>query len=386
MLKIRTHFFFYVIIVLLVISSVEIASFLTIKFLQPIGIFYKPSINNYYEDYLLKRDNLLGWPSPDEFGNGVEYDLKGSRIVPSFSDEYQSCVSLYGDSFTWSAEVDNEHAWGNVLSKLVSCRVANYGVGGYGSDQAYIRFRRNTNDESSIVFLNHLSENILRNVNQFRDLLYPGTGLGFKPRFIINEKGILELLPLPTFDVTQYKDVVMHPNKYFKNEYFIPGGTSGLTLASFPYTISIIKALKHFRIKAKLHDEPSYLEFYKKNHASRALEITSAILEAFYNDAIERGKIPIITIIPTGRDLLYFLKYDVWPYDSLIDKLSDHDILVFNFGPGIIKHLNNSDPCLLFDKCSAHYNETGYKILANVAYELLIDQQLLKLPESGMMW
>jgi hypothetical protein len=42
-----------------------------------------------------------------------------------------------------------------------------------------------------------------------------------------------------------------------------------------------------------------------------------------------------------------------------------------------MKHINNTEPCLLFDDCTAHYNETGYEILAKVAYELLLDRQLL---------
>jgi len=374
----KARIFFYVITLLFILFFTETASFLTARFLQAKGVFYNPSISDSYEDYLLKRDNLLGWPSPLEFGNG-NYDLGGSRIIPSFPDEtkYQNCISLYGDSFTWSSEVSHEYAWGNILSTLVGCRVANYGVGGYGSDQAYIRFMQNTNDNSSIVFLNHLSENILRNVNQFRDLLYPGKGLGFKPRFILNEEDVLEFLPLPTFDAVRYEDVILHPDKYFKNEYFIPGGPSGVTVTSFPYTFSVIKSLKHFHVRAKLRDEPRHMEFYKNNHPSRALETTSAVLKAFHNDAIERGKVPIITIIPTGNDLLYYLEHRIWPYSNLIDELSHHGISVFNFGTEIMKNIINDDPCLLFDKCSAHYNEGGNEILARVAYELLVERQLL---------
>ncbi len=181
----RKRKFFFFIVVLLVLSFVETASFFTTGILQPKGFFYKPSIADAfaYAEYLSKRDKLLGWPFPELFGRGEDFDLKGSRIVPSFPDELeaQNCISLYGDSFTWSAEVDNEHAWGNILSSRVNCRVDNYGVGGYGSDQALIRFKQNISDDSSIVFINHLSENILRNVNQFRDLLSSEMGFGFKP-------------------------------------------------------------------------------------------------------------------------------------------------------------------------------------------------------------
>jgi len=371
--------FFYAIMILFTLICVEVVSFLATRLLQGKGVFYKPIISESYEDYLSKEDMLLGWPFPSEFGKDGEYDLNGSRIIPAFPYKtmHQNCISLYGDSFTWSSEVDHKYAWSNVLSTLVNCRVANYGVEGYGSDQAYLRFKKNTNDSSKIVFLNHLSENILRNVNQFRDLLYPDNGLGFKPRFVINEVGSLNLIPLPTFNTSKYTDVVLHPAKYFRNEYFIPGGISGVTVATFPYTISVIKSFKHFKIRARLRDEPWYLDFYKKDHPSRGLEVTSEILASFHKDAIERGKVPVVTIIPTGKDLLYFLEHSVWPYERLISELSLRGISMFNFGEKIMSHINNNDPCVLFDNCFAHYNEEGNKMIAKIAYELLLERQLL---------
>ena len=372
--------FFYAITIVIVLICTELTSFFAVRFLQARGVFYKPSVSNAYEDYLLKRDNQLGWPSPDGLRNSKNFDSSGSRIIPAFADveKHQTCISLYGDSFTWSYEVDHEFAWSNVLSTLVNCRVANYGVGGYGSDQAYLRFRQNKHDDSSVVFLNHLSENILRNVNQFRSLLYPGKGLGFKPRFIVNEEGDPELLPLPTFDPLQYKDVVLHPSKYFENEYFLPGGSSGTSVASFPYTISIFRSFDHFHVRAKLRREPGHLEFYKKKHNSGGLGVTAAILTRFHNDAIARGKVPIITIIPTGNDLSYYSQHKVWPYQSLIDDLSNRGISVLNFGEGIMSYVGQRNPCSLFGNCSAHFNEEGYKVLAQLAYKHLAELQLLE--------
>ena len=154
----------------LTILVVEGISFLAGIYLQPLGIFYKPIIADDYPEYLAIRDPVLGWPAPNTFGQDGERDAVGSRIIPLFPDpaSYSPCVALYGDSFTWSSEVDHAHAWSNVLSGLLQCRVANYGVGGYGTDQAYLRFLHNEKDVAPIAILNHLSENILRNVNQFR--------------------------------------------------------------------------------------------------------------------------------------------------------------------------------------------------------------------------
>jgi hypothetical protein len=33
--------------------------------------------------------------------------------------------------------------------------------------------------------------------------------------------------------------------------------------------------------------------------------------------------------------------------------------------------LDGKDPCSLFDNCSAHYNEEGYAMLAEITYEEL---------------
>ena len=40
-------------------------------------------------------------------------------------------------------------------------------------------------------------------------------------------------------------------------------------------------------------------------------------------------------------------------------------------------YIKNTDPCLLFDNCSSHFNEEGYKILAQVAYDYLLERKLL---------
>jgi hypothetical protein len=54
---------------------------------------------------------------------------------------------VYGD------EVSNEQAWLNVLSDLPGCRVSNYGVIGYGPDQAYLRFISNEHDKAELIVL-----------------------------------------------------------------------------------------------------------------------------------------------------------------------------------------------------------------------------------------
>lgn len=369
--------------IMLMFLIVEGISFLTCLYLQNNGVIYKPYLNKEYSKYLTIRENTLGWPNPDRFGHDSMHDFSGSRITPSFLDpsKYKTRISLYGDSFTWGDQVDHDHAWGNILSDMLQVRVANYGVSGYGSDQAFLRFLHNTGDEANIVFLNHLSENIIRNINQYRQLLYAGEGLGFKPRFIIQRSGNLELIPTPYFSETEYSDVVKDPGSHLPYEYFIPNGPSGIQKLSFPYTWTFLKCFRNFHIRAKLRQVPWYAEFYDTDHPSKALNVTMGILKQFHEDALARGKTPIITIIPDEPDLVFFRKKGRWPYQSLIDELKNQSIEVFNFGEGVMRHLGADDIQVVFND-SHHFNEKENHILASIAFEYLRERKLLLLQNT----
>ena len=175
------------------------------------------------------------------------------------------CVALYGDSFTWSSDVEAQDAWGNVLSTLLDCRVSNFGVGGYGTDQAYLRFRENDGEGSPVVVIAHQPENILRNVNQYRPLLYPVT-LRFKPRFRLDPDGRLELVDAPLIPVERYAAFVRRPEDFLEDEYFLPGGPSGVRHARFPFTWTLIRAAAHFHIVSELAGTPWYADFYEPDH------------------------------------------------------------------------------------------------------------------------
>ena len=67
-------------------------------------------------------------------------------------------------------EVAAEDSYPNLLARELGCRVNNFGVGGYGTDQAFLRYRQLAEDSPRFVVLGHYSEDIVRNVNQLRDL------------------------------------------------------------------------------------------------------------------------------------------------------------------------------------------------------------------------
>jgi hypothetical protein len=72
-------------------------------------------------------DPELGW---DSYRNGKRAGPPG--LAP--------CASAFGDSFTHGDEVQANEAWPFRLSELLGCEVENFGVGGYGQDQAYLKY------------------------------------------------------------------------------------------------------------------------------------------------------------------------------------------------------------------------------------------------------
>ena len=220
---------------------------------------YEPYDTSGYAAYLEIRDPVLGWPSPAKFekkgrdrsgkagAKGTqEYDAKGARVSPAFPDpDVPPCVSVYGDSFAWSDEVDADHAWPNVLARSIQCRVDNFGVRGYGTDQAYLRYRQNlaaAKETAPIVVIAVMTENVIRNVNQHRYFLYAADPFGLKPRFVLGKDRHLKLVPMPVFSHAAFDRALRDPAAFFPDEFLLPGSGHGLVWLRFPYTRAAVAA------------------------------------------------------------------------------------------------------------------------------------------------
>lgn len=376
---------YYLILILINFLCLEGISYSLGKYLVSEGVLYKAQDTfDDFENYLANRDPVLGWvPRAD-------VDETGSRIIPAYPDptRFPACVSLYGDSVTWAAEVDHGHAWSNVLSLLLGCRVANYGGGGYGTDQAYLRFKLNSRDKSKVVIMGFLTENILRNVNQFRNLLYPNHRYALKPRFILDREGDLKLIPGPDLSKNQYKLLVKEPERFLKHEYFFLADFGHLNCLEFPYTLSVLKSVSHFYILAKIAGRPSYSEFYRMDHKSGALQVTEKILLNFSKAALAEGRIPLVLILPTYDDLVYYRKHQKWVFENLIKLLKKDGVQPLTIGNDMLEIMGERNLNEFFTHTTDHFNDEGNKILADIVYQKIkakvngIPTRRALLPES----
>jgi hypothetical protein len=107
-----------------------------------------------------------------------------------------------GDSFTFGLEVPFHESWGSQLEKALGAEytVLNFGVDGYGVDQAYLRYDRDVRAwRPALTLFGFINHDLYRSTVVYPFISFPEWGFPFsKPRFTL-EAGTLQRLnaPLP---------------------------------------------------------------------------------------------------------------------------------------------------------------------------------------------
>jgi hypothetical protein len=373
-----------VVLAVTLLSVAETLAYISSLFL-PTDFAYIPPTHEEFQGYL-KFATETAHVAPGWLPQDADLASDGSRFSPNGAGFSESCISLYGDSFTFGDEVTHAEAWGNVLTELIGCRVNNFGVSGYGSDQALLRFLSLESDEAPVTILVHAAENIVRNVNQNRPFIY-GSGVLIKPRFSLESNGSIQFIPRVVLAENDYDIFVAAPDLYFSAEYFLPDrGNLSKHRIDFPYSMSVISYFNYKRLymgilalwSAAL---PWYAEFYMPGHTSGALELTAAILTAFDREARTRGKRPLVYILPSIREINVFQDEGVWVYQTLLGSLRQSGVEVINIGPYLIARIGEDDPCYYLCtrklQRSGHYTAYGNQMLAAITRDILRERKLL---------
>lgn len=362
----------------------EVIAFLALRFVvlpRNTSLFYRvPTVSRAdFENYLTARDPLLGWPAPRLGRTGVA--TVEPRPVPAFPTPGKECVSLYGDSFTYGSEVSDSEAWSNVLSTKLNCRVANFGVGGYGTDQAYLRFLRNSDDNSELAILGIFPGDIMRNVNQYLYFLDGDSDSVFslKPRFII-EGNQLTLISVPRLKYEEFLLAIRNPELFFKHEAFLPNSAYGPVALSFPYTLRLVKLILSDRIVNVVRGRPSWVSFLMNEHPSRALGVTAEIAEHFTESCRMMGKKSFVLIFPTARAFISFKRSGSIATQPLTDILKMRGIRHLELYQAFAERLGDRSFCELVTDpatCTGHFNGEGNKIVADVVSGYIVREHLL---------
>jgi len=376
---------FWLVLVGISFALIEVSSFAAGRFLQSRWAIYgvpqpvPDHLQITYEEYLERRDPILGWPYPEERG-GEKFDLTWARPSAAFPDPLAapSCVSVYGDSFTQSPNSDAE-TWADQLSLELGCRVANFGAAGYGSDQALLRYQHLPPDASRVVILSHMAENLTRNLTRNRDLTNYARYFAYKPRFVLDADGELRLVPIPALTPEEHEALMgtRSPQLDLEHENFHPGGPAGAQRFEFPYTWSLLKSLGDFRIESVVRRIPRHAVLYRRDHPLQGVPITAGIFRAFAQEARRRGQYPLVMLFPTHRDLAVYAETGSWCGESLIEELDGSGVEVLDLTPRLAEHVAAHPDVPVWNE-GEHFNPAAERLVAAFVHEQMERRGLLR--------
>ncbi len=188
-------------------------------------------------DTMFVYDPELGWsPRPNARNEASIHNAAGLRVetadrsVDAVPEREMFRIALFGDSFVYGSEVSYADTWAFGLARRleasgVAAEVLNFGVPGYGTDQAYLRWNQTGAAYApDLVIFGLQLENMHRNVNLVRPLYIPVVDLPFsKPRFV-ERQGQWRLINRPAVPPERLAEVLqnfdrwdLHAEEHFYN-------------------------------------------------------------------------------------------------------------------------------------------------------------------------
>ena len=366
----------------------------------------KDEIPNLSKDGLAKFiphgfDSELGWvrkplTSNQEKGkySTTEWnvDKNSARKNPSF-DNLNSLISCYGDSFTFSRQVNDDETWPHYLSKSLNSNVLNFGVGNYGIDQSLLRLKREfPTNKTEIVVLAVVPETICRILSIWKHYYEYGNTFGFKPRFIIKENKLVQLKnPIDNISKFEhYEDYLEYikANDFFYKNKFLK------EKISFPYSITVLKNFRrNFEIISwvrkikqlkKRKKDFSKIEWntmkiimqinlnwrvnlFQDPHSCKLLKM---IIQEYVNYSKEMNFKPIFIFLPQKDDLM-FIKNNFHFFKEFQNELkSIEDLTLLDVTDNLLHEKNLDDFYSDDNDYGGHFTKYGNKTIS----ELIIGQ------------
>jgi hypothetical protein len=244
-------------------------------------------------------DSELGWtvgPSratPDgQYASSAE-GLRSRVRDEKLRDRHPALrVALVGDSYTFGMDVPFDATWAAHLERLLGpdVQVLNFGVDGYGIDQAYLRYRRDVRPwQPDLVLFSFIQHDMRRTV-----AVYPFIAFGWeypfaKPRFAL-ESGQLRLLNVPLPDprsLAALEDPASLPHAAYDLGYLRANWR--FRRGEAPLVGRLLGALAE-----RPGQHPPRVSF------ESSIELSAALLAAFQADAAEAGSRTRIIYLPTA--------------------------------------------------------------------------------------
>ena len=240
--------------------------------------YLRPAVS--HENFHVQYDPDLGWVNapnvsvPDLYrpGVGIHINSQSLRADREYTKEVPAGMTraiCLGDSFTMGFGVRDDQTWCHLLTRISrDLETLNMGQGGYGLDQAYLRYRRDGEKfDHNIAILAFISDDIRRLASN------PA-----KPNLEIeNGRSIIKNTPVPRSASSQ--------SAWMRILYYFQG-------------------LRFMELVYRIRNRSIKQTFSKSEGETQArnFEIAVAVFEDFARLAKNRNALPVFVYLPTLED------------------------------------------------------------------------------------
>lgn len=314
-------------------------------------------------------DSALGWRYRPGFASASDHltmqGLRGNREYDSVPPVGSIRVAAFGDSFVYGNEVSDDDAWCAMLERRSNdLEVLNYGVGGYGLDQAFLRFQNEGMAlRPDVVLIGFAPDDLRRIVNVYRRFVSSLEWPLAKPRFVLQEDGRLMHVPNPLPRAADYRRLMDHPlavRELGEFDAWYPSTIYEHPLYDVLASIRVTHAVWR-RLSWRLWDPDRLLKGGVFNPRSSAFVLQVAVLRAFTTAVRDSGAVPAVVLLP-DRASVESVRRDGEPvYAPLRDALREHDVPIWDAASAF--HAAPGATTTLF-AAGGHYSPAGNEVLA----------------------
>jgi len=325
-------------------------------------------------------DSALGWvPSPgsEHEGGGIVYraNRAGLRAEQEYLPNPSAGVrrlAAFGESFTYCEEADVADCWVAQLEHAwPGTEVLNFGVPGYGPDQAWLRYQQQGRAyHPCAVLIGYMIENINRVVNRFRPFYEPAGGLMLsKPRFLLDGQG-LRLLPNPVADPDQLEDPIwvektLGPNDqwYFPGT-FVANPMDAFQVVRLGRTAAYRRQREDFEFTREWADEVA--DAYRSQ--AEAYQVAGRVLVEFARQVRQDGAMPVVVMFGSEIEIRALHDKGQKSYAPLLDWLAWEGIATVDVTENLAQQAGRSGTSKVVEN---HYRPLGNKTVGlTLSYRL----------------
>ncbi len=252
--------------------------------------------------YLVYNDRM-GWsvgPNRRSANGLYESSPRGIRTphmgIAFTETQGKTTIALVGDSYTFGEEVRYEESWGYHLGQMLGdgVQILNFGVPGYGVDQAYLRYEKDAKrSKPKVVIFGLFSYDLRRTMTVYPFLAHPHWDMPFsKPRFVLAD-GTLEQLNSPPL---RPEAIFSHPSidelPFLEHDYGYQESTWQHSFYHASYLFRLFVSL----FRHELDVTPDFSD-------EALVSINALILKSFVQTAAQEGTMPVAVYFP-GREEL----------------------------------------------------------------------------------